>query len=174
MKTSKKQPTAEIIVSAKTSYHLSIFLLMLKAFALFSNNCLCFRIARGEGVAASQPNQPEQQPNQPEQQPNQPEKPSNQPVRQPEILNVPGMQERLDALVEAGELSPDYQLKTQSWTERSIIVAYLSGELRKKCMWRAFAELWHCDKQVLKSAYAKHSDTEAARKYYVKLEEILQ
>ena len=157
MKTSTKQPTAEIIVSAKTSYHLSIFLLMIKAFALFSNNCLCFRIARGKEEAIPQP---EQQ--------------SNQPVRQPEVLSVPGMQERLDALVEAGELSPDYQLKTQSWTERAIIVAYLSGDLRKKCMWSAFAELWHCDKLVLKSAYAKHSDTAAARKYYVKLEEILQ
>jgi len=83
------------------------------------------------------------------------------------------MKEMLDKLVEQGVLGDGYQLKSQSWTEKSVIVAFLSGKVGKRCMWAAFAELWACDKNALQSAYSKHCDTTAARKYYQKLTCIL-
>lgn len=91
----------------------------------------------------------------------------------PAALDFSEMKEMLEKLVDEGVLGDGYQLKGQSWTQRSVIVAYLSGRLGRKCMWSAFAQLWHCDKCGLKSAYIKHCDTEAAKKYYMKLDEML-
>lgn len=94
-------------------------------------------------------------------------------VSVPSELDTPDMRELLDQLVEQGVLGEGYQLKNQSWTEKSVIVAFLSGKAGKRCMWSAFAELWACDKNALQSAYSKHCDTMAARKYYQKLTHIL-
>ena len=91
----------------------------------------------------------------------------------PAALDTPEMRAMLDKLVEAGVLADGYQLKGQSWTEKSVIVAFLSGEMRKKCMWSAFAKLWGCDKDALQIAYCKHCDTGAAKAYHKKLSKIL-
>lgn len=91
----------------------------------------------------------------------------------PPELDTQDMRSLLDRLVEAGVLMDNYQLKEQTWTEKSVIVAFLSGKLGKRCMWAAFAKLWGCDKNALQAAYTKHCDTAAARAYYQKLTEIL-
>lgn len=91
----------------------------------------------------------------------------------PPELDTQDMRGLLDRLAETGVLQDNYQLKKQTWTEKSVIVAFLSGKLGKKCMWSAFAKLWGCDKNALQTAYAKHCDTAVARAYYQKLTEIL-
>lgn len=91
----------------------------------------------------------------------------------PKELDVDEIRQMLQSLADYGELTADWQLRNQSWTERAVIVAYLSGKLGKKCMWSAFAQLWHCDKNGLRSAYDQRCDTASARKYYQKLEKIL-
>lgn len=88
----------------------------------------------------------------------------------PKSLDFQEMKDLLDKLAEAGILKASYALKTQSWTERSVIVAFLSGKVQRKCMWKPFADLWHCDKSAMESAYQKHCDTKAAKLYYKKLE----
>ena len=92
----------------------------------------------------------------------------------PKELDVPELCRMLQTLADNGILSADWQLCGQTWTERAEMVAFLSGKLRRRCMWSAFASLWHCDRNALKSAYAKHSDSHAAREYYLKLEKILE
>ena len=91
----------------------------------------------------------------------------------PKSLDFQEMKDLLDKLAEAGILKASYALKNQSWTERSVIVAFLSGKVQRMCMWKPFAELWHCDKGALQSAYQKHCDTKAAMLYYKKLERIV-
>lgn len=91
----------------------------------------------------------------------------------PRSLDFPEMRNLLDRLAEAGILKASYALKNQSWTERSVIVAFLSGKVQRKCMWKPFADLWHCDKGAMESAYQKHCDTEVAKLYYKKLERIV-
>lgn len=91
----------------------------------------------------------------------------------PMSLDFPEMRNLLDRLAEAGILEASYALKNQSWTQRSVIVAFLSGKVQRKCMWKPFAELWQCDKGALQSAYQKHCDTKAAMLYYKKLERIV-
>lgn len=91
----------------------------------------------------------------------------------PMSLDFPEMRNLLDRLSEAGILGASYALKNQSWTQRSVIVAFLSGKVQRMCMWKPFAELWHCDKGALQSAYQKHCDTKAAMLYYKKLERIV-
>ena len=91
----------------------------------------------------------------------------------PMSLDFPEMRNLLDRLSEAGILGASYALKNQSWTQRSVIVAFLSGKVQRKCMWKSFAELWYCDKGALQSAYQKHCDTKAAMLYYKKLERIV-
>lgn len=91
----------------------------------------------------------------------------------PMSLDFPEMRDLLDRLSGAGILGASYALKNQSWTQRSVIVAFLSGKVQRKCMWKPFAELWHCDKGALQSAYQKHCDTKAAMLYYKKLERIV-
>ena len=88
----------------------------------------------------------------------------------PKSLDFQEMKDLLDKLAEAGILKASYALKNQSWTERSVIVAFLSGKVQRKCMWKPFADLWHCDKGAMESAYQKHCDTKAAKLYYKKLE----
>lgn len=88
----------------------------------------------------------------------------------PKSLDFQEMKDLLDKLAEAGILKASYALKNQSWTERSVIVAFLSGKVQRKCMWKPFADLWHCDKGAMESAYQKHFDTKAAKLYYKKLE----
>ena len=88
----------------------------------------------------------------------------------PKSLAFQEMKDLLDKLAEAGILKASYALKNQSWTERSVIVAFLSGKVQRKCMWKPFADLWHCDKGAMESAYQKHFDTKAAKLYYKKLE----
>ena len=83
----------------------------------------------------------------------------------PKSLDFQEMKDLLDKLAEAGIL--------KAWTERSVIVAFLSGKVQRMCMWKPFAELWHCDKGALQSAYQKHCDTKAAMLYYKKLERIV-
>ncbi len=91
----------------------------------------------------------------------------------PMSLDFPEMRNLLDRLSEAGILGASYALRNQSWTQRSVIVAFLSGKVQRMCMWKPFAELWHCDKGALQSAYQKHCDTKAAMLYYKKLERIV-
>ena len=88
----------------------------------------------------------------------------------PKSLDFQEMKDLLNKLAEAGILKASYALKNQSWTERSVIVAFLSGKVQRKCMWKPFADLWHCDKGAMESAYQKHCDTKAAKLYYKKLE----
>lgn len=149
MKKNFKMSKAEIIVSATAPCCLCLFLLVLKVVAVLSKGSICISIESDAGSG------------------------SEKPVQLPDALRVPEMREQLDALVDAGVLASGYQLKDQSWTERAVIVAYLSGKLGNKCMWSAFAQLWHCDMKVLKSAYAKHVDSLAGREYFRKLEKIL-
>ena len=94
-------------------------------------------------------------------------------VALPTELDTHDMRILLDKLVKTGILMDNYQLKNQTWTEKSVIVAFLSGKVGKLCMWSAFAKLWGCDKNALQSAYAKRCDTKASRTYYQKLNEIL-
>lgn len=91
----------------------------------------------------------------------------------PKSLDFQEMKDLLDMLAESGILKASYALKNQSWTQRSVIVAFLSGKVQRMCMWKPFAELWHCDKGALQSAYQKHCDTKAAMLYYKKLERIV-
>lgn len=91
----------------------------------------------------------------------------------PPELDTQDMRNMLDSLVEVGILLGKYQLKNQTWTEKSVIVAFLSAKIGKRCMWSAFAKLWGCDKNALQSAYAKRCDTAAAKAYFQKLNDIL-
>ena len=59
----------------------------------------------------------------------------------PKSLDFQEMKDLLDKLAEAGILKASYALKNQSWTERSVIVAFLSGKVQRMCMWKPFAEL---------------------------------
>ena len=63
----------------------------------------------------------------------------------PMSLDFPEMRNLLDKLAEAGILGASHALKNQSWTQRSVIVAFLSGKVQRMCMWKPIAELWHCD-----------------------------
>lgn len=80
----------------------------------------------------------------------------------PMSLDFPEMRNLLDRLSEAGILGASYALRNQSWTQRSVIVAFLSGKVQRMCMWKPFAELWHCDKGALQSAYQKHCEAALA------------
>ena len=91
----------------------------------------------------------------------------------PAALDTPEMRAMLDKLVEAGVLVDGYQLTGQSWTEKSVIAAFLSNKTGNPCMWSAFAKLWGCDKKALQNAYYKHCDTKTARLCYRKLSKVL-
>lgn len=56
----------------------------------------------------------------------------------PKSLSFQEMKDLLDKLAEAGILRTSYALKNQSWTERSVIVAFLSGKVQRMSLMETF------------------------------------
>ena len=165
-----KESTAKIVVLAKDADALSSVLTMLAVLAKMSRGEIVYQVVENDGEAMEMEASADMACTGGEAKE---ERVPQEAAGLPDALGKPEMRGMLDELVAEGELGDGYQLQGQSWTQRAVIVAYLSGEVGSKCMWSAFAKLWHCDKCVLKTAYDKHCDTDAAKKYYRKLEEIL-
>lgn len=61
-----------------------------------------------------------------------------------------------------------------SWAERGYLAQQIAYKLNIEHQWKAFAKLWHCDADTLRSAYNRAKDMPKMAAFDEKIKEIIR
>lgn len=73
-----------------------------------------------------------------------------------------------------GLLDADFQPIGLSWAERGYLAQQIAYKLNIEHQWKAFAKLWHCDADTLRSAYNRAKDMPKMAAFDEKIKEIIR
>lgn len=73
-----------------------------------------------------------------------------------------------------GLLDADFQPIGLSWAERGYFAQQIAYKLNIEHQWKAFAKLWHCDADTLRSAYNRAKDMPKMAAFDEKIKEIIR